>query len=48
MPNPRITLKARLWDDALRIAVLLNTWTESLFWWVRRRHDMYYDLREDD
>ncbi len=48
MPNPRITLKARLWDDALRIAVLLNTWTESLFWWVRRRHDMYYDLEEKD
>jgi len=39
-------LKLRYWNTLLDIAVLLNTYTERLFWFARKHRDRYLDLLE--
>ena len=41
-------MKLRAWNTLLDIAVLLNTYTERLFWFARKHRDMYLDLQETD
>jgi len=48
MSYSSIEMKLRAWNTLLDIAVLLNTWTERLFWFARKHRDIYLDLMEGE
>ncbi len=47
VPDKGFTLRQRYYETLIDLSVLLGNYGERLFWYARKRRDLYLDMKEN-